>query len=127
MGRILITDDEEMDRVFLNAVLGDAGHELFFAREGQSALAAYREHEIDVVVTDLVMPHLNGLDLIRELREEDHDACIVAVSGAGADKLERAKEAGALLTLRKPLDPAALVEAVKRAERERANLSDPWI
>lgn len=126
MARILIADDEEMDRVFLDGVLGGAGHELFFAREGQSALDAYREHEIDVVVTDLLMPHLNGLGLIRELKETDHAACIVAVSGLGADELERAKKAGALLALQKPLDPVELLEAVKRAERIRERLSDPW-
>ena len=92
MARILITDDDEMDRVLLNDVLGGAGHDLYFAREGQSALDAYREQEIDVVLTDL----------------------------------ERARDAGALVTLEKPVDPKALLEAVERAMRERKKRADPW-
>lgn len=126
MARILIVDDEEMDRVFLHEVLGSAGHELFFAREGQSALAAYQENEVDVMVTDLAMPTLDGIELIREVRQFDPAACIVAVSGAVPPRLDEAEEEGALASLEKPLDPRELLEAVNAAERERERRADPW-
>lgn len=125
MARILIADDDEMDRVFLDSVLAPAGHKLFFAREGESALTAYRDHDIDVVLADLVMPSLGGLELIRELRNQDPGACIVAVSGAGEEKLARARELGAIETLQKPVDPEELLEALERAEEERENMSGP--
>lgn len=67
MAKILIADDEEMDRVFLDEVLGPAGHKLYFAPDGKSALRSYLENEIDVVIADLVMPELGGLQLIEEL------------------------------------------------------------
>lgn len=126
MARILIADDEEMDRVFLDSVLSPPGHTLLFARDGESALAAYREQEVDVVLADLVMPEYGGLELIRELRELDPRACVVAVSGAGEERLARARELGALVTLEKPVDPEALLKAVTRADRERERLEDPW-
>lgn len=126
MARILIADDEEMDRVFLDSVLGPAGHELFFAPEGQSALASYRTHEIDVVIADLVMPELNGLQLIDEILRFDPAACIVAVSGAAPEHLETAEEMGALASLEKPLEPRELLELVQEALREREKRADPW-
>ena len=126
MARILIADDEEMDRVFLDSVLGPAGHELFFAPEGQSALTSYRTHEIDVVIADLVMPELNGLQLIDEILRLDPAACIVAVSGTAPEHLETAEEMGALASLEKPLDPRELLELVQEALREREKRADPW-
>lgn len=126
MARILIADDEEMDRVFLDSVLGPAGHELFFAREGQSALTSYREHEIDVVIADLVMPELNGLQLIEQILQHDPAACVVAVSGAAPQHLDTALDLGAIASLEKPLDPRELVELVQEAVREREKRADPW-
>lgn len=114
MARILLVDDEEMDRTFARAVLEDAGHELFYAANGETALRAYRNQGIDLVVTDLAMPGLNGLRLIRELREIDAQALIVAVTGVSPEQLERAQSLGAAVTLRKPYAPETLLAAVER-------------
>lgn len=126
MAHILIADDEEMDRVFLDSVLSPGGHTLLFAKEGQSALSAYQQHEVDVVIADLVMPEMNGLQLIDELRRIDPAACVVAVTAAGEELLERAREMGAVATLAKPLVPQDLLEAVEMAERTRDKRADPW-
>jgi len=113
MARILIVDDEEMDRLLGRTILQDAGHELLFAQDGDAALKTYREEEVDLVVTDLAMPNLNGLRLIRTLRDEDPDARIIAVSGVSPEQLPRAKDLGASRTLFKPLSREALLEAVE--------------
>lgn len=112
MARILLVDDEELDRTLGRAVLEDAGHQLFYAADGEVALRTYETQDIDLVVTDLAMPNLNGLRLITALRELDGQALIIAVTGVSPEQLDRAKELGASLTLRKPYAPQALLDAV---------------
>jgi CheY-like chemotaxis protein len=112
MARILIVDDDESDRLFERAVLQDKGHELWFASDGEVALSSYKNHGIELVITDLHMPKLNGLRLIRALKEWDPDALVIAVSGVSADQLDIAAEYGAVRTLFKPVQPEALLKAV---------------
>ena len=128
MARILVVDDEEMDRVFERAVLESAGHELFYAHDGAVALKICKEVLIDLVVTDLAMPEFNGLRLIKELREEGVTAPIIAVSGWAADQLDLAENYGANVALVKPLDGSDLLKAVEdmldgNNPRDR---DDPW-
>jgi CheY-like chemotaxis protein len=125
MARILIVDDEESDRLFERSVLSDAGHALYFAADGDVALKVYREHAVDLVITDLHMPHLNGLRLIREIREMHPDATVIAVSGVSADQLDLAADLGAVRTLFKPVTPTLLLKAVDEALAE-ADQADPW-
>ena len=112
MARILIVDDEEGDRLFQSTVLINAGHEVRFAGDGESALAKWSGGEFDLVLTDLAMPRLNGLQLIQEIRRADPHARIIAISGVSADQLGLAEDYGAARSLRKPLDPRALIEAI---------------
>lgn len=125
MARILIVDDEESDRLFERAILEDAGHTLFFASDGEGALRAYRQHRIEIVITDLHMPNLNGLQLIRELREIDPLATIIAVSGVAAGQLHRAQELGAVKTIKKPVMPSELYKALQEIQNPDAK-TDPW-
>lgn len=125
MFRILIVDDEESDRLFERAILEDAGHTLFFASDGESALDAYRNNRIDIVITDLHMPRLNGLQLIRELKEIDPLVTIIAVSGVAAGQLNRAKELGAVVTIKKPVMPSELMAALREI-RNPGSANDPW-
>ena len=125
MARILIVDDEESDRLFERAILEDAGHTLFFASDGEAALRAYRQHRIEIVITDLHMPNLNGLQLIRELKEIDPLATIIAVSGVAAGQLQRAQELGAVKTIRKPVMPSELYAALQDIQNPDAK-TDPW-
>jgi CheY-like chemotaxis protein len=125
MARILIVDDEESDRLFERAILDDVGHTLFFASDGESALKAYRNHRIEIVITDLHMPGLNGLQLIRELKETDPLATIIAVSGVAAGQLGRALELGAAKTIRKPVMPSELLAALQEILHPD-DAGDPW-
>ena len=66
MARILIVDDEEMDRLLLAEVLQEAGHELLFAPDGQQALSMLCQRKPDVMILDLIMPGMDGLQVLRE-------------------------------------------------------------
>jgi len=128
MARILVVDDEEMDRMLVRAILEAAGHELFYAGEGDSALQLLRDNPVDLVLTDLAMPDFNGLRFIKELREEGFRVPVIAVSGRAVDQLDLAESYGADLTMIKPIDEKHLLLAVnKMLEVSRTrNQDDPW-
>lgn len=119
MARILIVDDEESDRLLLQAILARIGHETVVAVSGEEALRRYLDTGIDVVVTDLHMQDVHGFELISILREFDPPPPVVAVSATGPFQLHMAEQLGARWTLRKPIDPMLLVDAVKRALASR--------
>ena len=123
MARILIVDDEEMDRVLLSEVLHRAGHEPLFAPNGQVALRIWKKGKVDLVVTDIAMPELDGLGLLESMREEDPWVRVIAISGVAAHKLERAASAGAKAVLTKPVDPRELVHEIDKA----LNSSGSWL
>jgi len=104
-----------MDLLMVRTILEERGHELHFASDGDAALGVYRDNEFDVVVTDMIMPGLDGLSLIRKIRMIDANAQVIAVSGVSADELEMAHSLGAVEGLSKPVDRAALIHAVDRA------------
>ncbi len=115
MARILIVDDEEMDRVVLASMLQDAGHESLFAADGHAALKIWRSTAVDLVVTDIVMPELSGLELLETLKREDPAVRVIAVSGISAKSLNKAARSGALAILTKPVDPKELLTEISRA------------
>jgi len=115
VGRILVVDDNEMDLLVVRTILEELGHELHFATDGAEALGVFRDNEFDVVVTDMIMPGLDGLSLIREIRKIAANVQVIAVSGVSADELEMAHSLGAVEGLSKPVDAKVLVQAVDRA------------
>ncbi|MSR19543.1 MAG: response regulator [Gemmatimonadetes bacterium] len=119
MATILIVDDDENDRVGLAAALRSEGYEILLARDGDEALDLYLARRVHVVVTDMVMPGRDGLSLISAIRDVDPDASIVAVSGKSQSQLEASKIYGAHSMLEKPIDPKALVTAVREAVAAR--------
>lgn len=119
MARVLIVDDEEADRLLAQAILAHAGHETFFAHDGEDALRQYATTGIDVVVTDLHMPQVHGFELISVLRDFEDPPGVVAISGTGQFQLHMAEALGAKYTLTKPLDPDMLIDAVERALEDR--------
>jgi CheY-like chemotaxis protein len=115
MANVLIVDDEEADRLLMRTLLAPAGHEFFFATNGEEAMRLYLRNDIDVVVTDIQMPNGDGLELISGLKGMDRDASIVAVSGQTPSKLQIAQLAGARSILHKPFSREQLTEAVADA------------
>lgn len=125
MGRILMVDDDEMERVYAAEVLRWGGHEPVFAPDGASAMRTFSQGEVDVVVTDLAMPRKDGLELIREIRREDRRVPIVAISGKSPDQLEEAKRLGADSALPKPWDPRELVRIIDGLLKKAREDSSP--
>lgn len=115
MAKILIVDDEEADRLIAEAILTRAGHETFFAHDGEEALRQFALRGIEVVLTDLQMPEVHGFELISVLRDFKHPPAVVVMSGTGQFQLHMAEALGAKYTLQKPLDPELLVDAIERA------------
>jgi len=128
MARILVVDDEEMDRVLERVILENAGHHLLFAADGEAAFTLCRKENVDLVVTDLAMPDFNGLRFIRELREAGMYMPLIAISGWAVDQLDLALEYGADIILAKPVDGPTLLGAVETALTLPAlpDRMDPW-
>lgn len=122
MARVLVADDEDGFREFLVDALELAHHQVTPARDGQEALDLLRRHSFHVLVTDLTMPRLDGLSLLKRIREEQPELEVLVLTAHGS--VESAVEAmrlGAFDYLQKPLDsPEALRLLVDRAAQHRA-------
>lgn len=116
MARILIIDDDEHVREALAAVLDAAGHQTCLAADGNRALARLDDFNPDVVVTDILMPGMEGMETIHELRKRQPELPIVAMSGCGmhggGDYLRLAERLGASQSLSKPVEPDVLVDTI---------------
>lgn len=112
---ILIIEDEEPTRVLLRTVLEAAGHEVREASNGRIGLALYRDRPPDLVITDIRMPEMSGLDMILELTREFLNAKVIAISGEQGEEhvLGVAKLLGARQTLHKPFSMEQLLNAVR--------------
>ena len=126
-GRILVTDDEEGVRTFLAEALEREGHDVVQAEDGAAALRAAREEPFDVVITDLRMPNVDGMTVVRTLRTEQPDVEIIVLTAFGdvATAVE-AMKLGVLDYLQKPLSgPAAVRTLVAAALGRRVALAVP--
>jgi CheY-like chemotaxis protein len=112
LARLLIVDDEEADRIVLKTILERAQHEVFVAHDGDEALEQIRGQGIEVVITDLQMRNIHGLELITILRDIRPRPGIIAISGTGEDQLDMAQALGAEKALSKPVTPDELLAAV---------------
>ena len=115
MARVLIVDDDEMDRLLFEAILETSGHELYFALDGEEARLLCSNQSVDIVVTDLHMAPGHGLELIQALTESNPEVPIIAVSSTGRAQLDMAESLGARAAFEKPVDPQALIDAVEQA------------
>lgn len=118
--RILIVDDDDLALEALSLVLTEAGHEPLVARDGREALETLRDRSCRLVITDWVMPEMDGLELCRRVREEDLGGYVYLIlltsRGAGTD-IVAGLSAGADDFLTKPFDPAELAVRVRTGER----------
>ena len=117
-GLVLLVDDEQSIARAYAWTLGAAGFAVEIAFDGKAAAAAARERHFDVIVSDIAMPEMNGLELLRSVREHDLDVPFVLMTGGPAvESAVRAVEYGALRYLIKPVSAGELEEVVARAVR----------
>ena len=114
MALILVVEDAADFRTLLCEALEISGHKVVLSKSGKEALRQCRGRSFDVVVTDVVMPDVDGIELIRALRALPRQVPIIAISGASVDMLEIVKALGAQATLRKPFDLQELLAAINQ-------------
>ena len=119
--RILIVDDDKsFGKMLENVIIRCAGFDCSFAEGAQKALTVLEERVFDVVITDINMPNMNGLELTRIIKEK-YDSDVIVITGYYEDfTYEEAIESGANDFIEKPVRPTELVVRLKRVLRERA-------
>ena len=119
MANILVIDDEEGVRQVVAKVLEREGHKVTEASDGKVALSLMRDAHPDLVVCDLFMPEMDGVEVLRKLRRDHPQLSVVAISGGGyqgqVQLLDVAKKLGAVAVLKKPFELSELVGAVNLA------------
>lgn len=118
MARILIIDDDSLVRVALVLMFEHEAYEVMEATNGREAIRIFREWQPDLVITDIIMPNMEGFETIRELRNTDAELKIIAISGGAPigdpDILEIALEFGADAAFGKPFDRQEILSSVSR-------------
>lgn len=118
--QILVVDDEANLRRVLAAQLGRDGYEVHLAEDAELALSILREHHIDLVVTDLRMPKIDGMELLRQALRLDPELPIVMLTAHGTvDNAVEALKTGAFDYITKPFDQAEIRTIVRKALRTR--------
>lgn len=113
--RILIVDDDEMVRIAINELLKQEGYEVHSASNGNEALEKLDQGTYDLMMLDIIMPEMDGIELCQIIREmEKHkETPIVFLTAKNQDRDRiQGLEAGANLFLSKPLSPAKLLEII---------------
>ena len=116
MARILLIDDDDLVRGMLRKTLTHFGHTVIEARNGKEGLKLFSHADTDLVITDIVMPEVEGLEVLMTLRKKQPPVKIIAMSGGGRgsaeDYLRTAKIMGAGKVLAKPFSNEALMAAI---------------
>jgi two-component system response regulator AtoC len=117
MRRVLVVDDEENIRVVLRTLLRKHGYEVVVAESGEAAMAQIDGFGPDVILTDVRMPKMGGLDLLATLKAKQYPATVIVMSAYGnMDLAIEAMKAGAYDYVSKPFKPDEIVLALRKAE-----------
>ncbi len=120
-GRVLVVDDDPAILELCSEVLSQDGHRVETAENGKVALELIRNGEFDVILSDILMPELDGLELLRGVRERDLDVPVILMTGnPNTETALQAIDHGALHYLIKPMSIDALSQAVTQAVRLRS-------
>ncbi|HVP67784.1 MAG TPA: sigma-54 dependent transcriptional regulator [Anaeromyxobacteraceae bacterium] len=120
MAHLLIVDDEVNIRRVLSAMLKREGYEVSAAGDGEQALAVLSRSPVDVVITDLVMPRLGGLELLKRVSADFPDVPVIMITAHGTvDTAVEAMKAGAFDYITKPFDQEELKKVIAKATRAR--------
>jgi len=121
IGRVMVVDDEENIREVLSNFLSDLGYEVVVATDGQDALNKFNKGEYDLIVSDLLMPSIDGLELLKRIREIDKDVIFLMITGYPS--IETAVEAikkGAYDYITKPFHMEDVKLRIERAFEKKS-------
>ncbi len=113
MDRILIIDDDDLMLSVLGEILENGGYEVAIANGGERGLELFERLSPTLVITDLIMPHTDGVHVIAEIRRRSPDVSIIAMSGTPRiDTMGEAVQAEANRVIAKPFDQDEILDAV---------------
>ncbi len=131
MSTILIIDDEPGIRTVLSGILEDEKYDVLAAADGFAGLAALRDNDVQVVILDVLLPNMGGIDVLKNIKEEYPDIEVIVISGhANIDIAVRAVKLGAFDFVEKPLSMDKMINLVRNAlkledlKRENRSLKD---
>ena len=114
--KIVVAEDDDAIAHMVTMALGDAGYLCIRARDGAEALQITRMHQPDLLVLDVMMPRIDGVEVCRAIkaREESVDTPVILLSAKDSDRdRDKGMEAGADLYLTKPFSPSRLIEEIR--------------
>jgi DNA-binding NtrC family response regulator len=122
---ILIVDDEETQRTMLKKMLVREGYDVEIASNGSEALVKFKEAFADVVITDIKMPGISGIDLFQEIRRLNSDTSVILMTAYGSiESAVKAMAEGASYYLTKPVDPNHLKVLIKKALESKSLIEE---
>lgn len=111
--KILVVDDEPQVLEILDTFLSMKGYEVTTAGNGQDALSRYKEGRPHIVLLDIRMPEVSGMDVLRKIRESDQQTVVIVVSGFGdMETVQEALEMGADHYIEKPMNLSGLFDTL---------------
>ncbi|MFH0794712.1 MAG: sigma-54 dependent transcriptional regulator, partial [bacterium] len=123
--RILIAEDEDRLWRVLAMLLSNAGYKLSLASDGEEALSLFEQQQPDVVVTDVKMPKVDGMELLKKVREQSPETPVIVITAFGSiESAVEAMQAGAIDYITKPFDEERIKLAIERALELRRILSE---
>jgi two-component system, chemotaxis family, chemotaxis protein CheY len=112
MSKILIAEDSQFMRGVLKDILSGAGYELVEAENGKMALEKYESEKPDLILLDIIMPEVDGIEVLNKIGKE---AKVIVISAVGQEKMvKEAKELGARDYIVKPFDNEKVLETIKK-------------
>lgn len=123
--KILVVDDESSITDLVYSILTEKGYEVTMAKDGKEGLKVFESVKPDLVITDIVMPDMEGIEFMRSLVKMRKGLPIIVMSGnvLGTKFLETARIFGAQATLRKPFAIQELLEVIAAVEKENNHLA----
>ena len=120
MARILIIEDDSLTREWLETLLTRNGYVVDLATNGQEGIDLFRRHPADLVITDIVMPEKDGIETITDLRRDNAEVKVIAISGGerrpegmSRNYLHSARLLGANRSMQKPIANKDLLAAIR--------------
>ncbi|MCK1994560.1 response regulator [Peribacillus muralis] len=114
-GKILIVDDQFGIRILLNEVLHKEGYDTFQAANGIQALEVLNNHSPDLVLLDMKIPGMDGIEILKRMKMVDPDIRVIIMTAYGElDMIQEAKDLGAMTHFAKPFD----IDDIRKAVRE---------
>ena len=116
MPKVLVIDDDEMVLALAQGILREEGYQTLTTADGPQGIAIYKEQRPDLVLLDLALPSMNGLEVLRKLRGFDEKARVIVFTGLGTEEsADEALRYGAIDFIRKPVAYAEFLKRIKSA------------